>query len=85
MTIEKPKRTLIGKICKYSFIGFNLLMLYAVVTGIDFAAEEMTNSEGAAEEIGTAVGAGIGAMMLIIIWVTGDIILGIFTFLTRAK
>ena len=52
--------------------------------GMDAATEGMdTMSE--AEQAGTAIGAGIGGMLVVSIWVFGDIILGLFVLFTRPK
>lgn len=82
--LRKPKRGFIGQLFKWSFILFNLLMAYALFAGMGAATEGMeVMSE--AERAGAAVGTGLGAMMLISIWVFGDIILGLFVLFTRPK
>jgi amino acid transporter len=80
----KPERGFFGKIIKWGFIGFNLLMVFWFVTGIG-AATEGIEAMSEAEQAGTAIGAGIGAAMILGIWVFGDIILGLFVLFTRPK
>ncbi len=83
--LRKPKRTLFGKIVKFTFIAFNILMLLWLVFGVGSAAETIEQAGSEAEQAGAAIGTGLGAMMIIIIWVAGDVILGLMTLLTRAK
>lgn len=74
-----------GKIVKWSFIGFNVLMLLWLVTGVGGAAENIDNAGSEAERAGAAIGTGLGAMVIIFIWLVGAVILGLMTMLTRAK
>lgn len=84
-TLRKPKRTLMGKLIKYTFIGFNILMLIWFISGMGGAAEVVESANSEAEQAGAAVGAGIGAMFILFIWAIGDLILGLFVLLTRPK
>lgn len=83
--IEKPKRSLFGKIVKYTFIGFNILMLVWFIGGMASASKGIENATTEAEQAGAAIGAGLGAIFIIFIWIAGAVILGIMAFLTRAK
>ncbi|RPD96068.1 hypothetical protein BBB56_19440 [Candidatus Pantoea deserta] len=83
--VRKPKRSLFGKIVKAVFIIFNIFMLYSVFTGMGASGEVINNAASDAERAGAALGAGMGAMMLGILWVVGDIIIGMLVFLTRPK
>lgn len=83
--IEKPKRSLFGKIVKYTFIGFNILMLVWFIGGMASASKGIENATTEAEQAGAAIGTGLGAMFIIFIWIAGAVILGIMAFLTRAK
>lgn len=85
MEQQKPKRTLFGKIIKWMFIGFNLLMLIWLVGGVGGAAKQVERAGSEAAQAGAAIGTGIGAMLIIFIWVAGAILLGILTLLTRPK
>ena len=73
------KRSIAGHIARVLFWGFNILMLFSIVSGYNSATEEGIENMSNAEAIGT----GIGVTMVMIIWVLGDIILGLFYFFTR--
>jgi hypothetical protein len=83
--VKKPQRGIIGKIFKYTFIAFNILMLIWLIMGVGGATSTLTPTSTDAEKAGTAIGTGIGAMLIIFLWVAGDIILGLLTYFTRAK
>jgi len=82
--INKPKRGLFGKLFKWSFIGFNVLMLLWMVTGMS-AASNATVATSEAGRTGAAVGTAIGAGLVLGIWVMGDIILGLLVLFTRPR
>jgi hypothetical protein len=82
--INKPKRGIFGKIIKWSFIIFNILMLWWMIASVGTSTEGM-EAMNEAQKAGTAIGAGLGAMMIMTVWVIGDIILGLFVLFTRAK
>ncbi len=82
--LRKPKRSFFGKIVKWGFILFNILMVVWLVGGMNAATEGM-QAMSEAEQAGAAIGTGIGAMMILVIWVFGDIILGLFFLFTRPK
>jgi len=75
--IRKSERTFFGKLVKWSFIGFNVLMLIWMISGVNGTSDASSN----AEKIGT----GIGVMLLLMIWVFGDIILGLMVLFTKPK
>lgn len=83
--LRKPQRTLFGKIIKYTFIGFNILMLIWFIGGMSSATESISQTTNDAEQAGAAIGTGLGAMMIIFIWLAGDCILGLMTLFTRPK
>jgi len=82
--LKKPKRSLFGKLCLWTFIAFNLLMVFWIVGGVSGNVENM-ETMSSAEQTGAAIGTGLGVAMLIALWVAGDFILGLFTFFTRPK
>ncbi len=84
LQLRKPQRTFFGKLIKWSFIGFNVLMAIWLFAGMNAATEGMS-SMSSAQQAGTAIGTGIGAMLVLSIWVIGDIILGLFVLFTRPK
>lgn len=82
--LRKLKRGLFGKLCLWSFYGWNIICVLWIVFGIQGATEgiEQMNEYEAA---GTAIGTGIGVTMILILWVIGDIITGLLALLTRPK
>lgn len=84
--LRKAKRSIFGKIIKWIFIGFNILMTLWLIDGTCAVSKTVSNlPSSGVEQAGAAIGTGIAAMMLFTIWVIGDIILGILTLLTRPK
>jgi hypothetical protein len=82
---EVSDRTVIGKIIKYLFIAFNILMAIILITGSMGAAEGMQKTASDAEVAGAAIGTAIGVGSILFLWVVGDIILGLFVLFTRRK
>jgi len=83
--LNEAQRSFFGKIIKWAFIIFNVIMLIWVIAGGGAASDVVNNAGSDAEAAGAAIGAGLGAMMLFTVWVIGDIILGIFVLFTRPK
>lgn len=81
--LRKPKRSLFGKLCLWSFYIWNALMILWIVSGLNEVSNIETSSD--VEQAGVAIGAGIGMTIIITIWVVGDIITGLFALLTRPK
>lgn len=77
--IRKPKRGVFGIIFKWLFIGFNLFMAVAMWNGMS-AVGQLDNGNP-----GTALGAGVGFAMILVIWALGAVILGLLTIITRAR
>jgi hypothetical protein len=82
--LRKPKRGFFGKVFKWLFILFNLFMAFWLFSGMGAATESMDALSGA-EKTGAAIGTGIVAMLILGVWVIGDIILGIFVLFTRPR
>lgn len=82
--LRKLKRGFFGKLVKWSFIGFNIFMAIWLISGLSASTEGFQQMSDA-EQMGAAVGTGLGAAMVIGIWVVGDFILGLFVLLTRPK
>jgi high-affinity nickel permease len=82
---EVSDRTTFGNLMKWIFIGFNILMIVWVIAGFSAASDSMQNTVNEAEQAGAAIGTTIGMGMLMIFWVLGDIILGMFVLFTRRK
>lgn len=87
---EISDRTLMGKIFKYTFIVFNVLMLFALFKGCSAASEGITNASVGSEypdaaTAGATIGAGLAMGTLLFLWLVGDVILGLFVLFTRRK
>jgi hypothetical protein len=87
---EVSDRTLMGKVIKYLFIAFNVLMLFAFLKGCAFSSENITNAGTGSEypdaaTAGATIGAGLALGTLLFLWLVGDVILGLFVLFTRRK
>lgn len=87
---EVSDRTLIGKIFKYTFIGFNVLMLLLFFKGCAVSSDAITNAGAQSEyadaaTAGATIGAGLAMGSLLFLWVVGDVVLGLFVLFTRRK
>lgn len=82
--LRKAKRGFFGKLFKWGFVLFNILMVLWLYGGMHSATKGMENLSGA-EHAGAAIGTGIGAAIILVIWVVGDVILGLFVLFTRPK
>lgn len=83
--LRKPERTVLGKIIKFLFIGFNVVMLgiFLLVFFISFTETAESDKLG---EKAILLGMGLYAgFAMLAIWIPGTLILGLFTFLTRPK
>lgn len=83
--LRKAVRSFFGKVCKWSFIIFNVLMLIWIITGVGGAANHASQIQGESARAGAAIGTGIGIMLILALWVMGDIILGLLVLFTRPK
>jgi hypothetical protein len=81
---RKPKRSFFGKVVKWGFALFNILMLAWIVGGMSSVTQGAA-AMSQAEKVGAVVGAGIGVAVLLGLWVAGDVILGCFVLFTRPK
>jgi hypothetical protein len=80
---EKRERSIVGQLVKWTFVGFNLLMLVWIFGGLHVVSKIQTHS--AAEKLGSAIGTTIGVTLLLILWALGDLILGILVLVTRGN
>jgi hypothetical protein len=81
--IRIPRRSFFGKVFKWGFVLWNVLMLWWLVSGMSAASD--VKATGEAEEAGRAVGAVLGGGIIIAIWVAGSVILGLLVLFTRPK
>lgn len=82
--LRKPKRGFFGKLFKWTFVGFNILMTFWLFSYWGVVGE-MANAGDGATRAGATIGGTIGTGMLFGLWVFGDIILGLFVLFTRPK
>lgn len=82
---EVSDRSAFGKLVKWVFIIFNVVMLVWVIAGFGVAGDAMDQTVNEAERAGAAIGSTIGIGLIIMLWALGDIILGIIVLLTRRK
>ena len=68
--LRKLKRGFFGKIVKWSFIAFNIVMALWLFGGMNAATEGM-NAMSDAEKAGAAIGTGLGVAMILSVWVFG--------------
>jgi len=84
MRLRKPKRGFFGKVFKWLFILFNIIMVFWLIS-YWIQIGDLVTGKSEMEQAGTAIGATIGTGMLAMIWVFGDVILGILVLFTRAR
>ncbi|MBA4053015.1 MAG: hypothetical protein C0472_14290 [Erythrobacter sp.] len=82
---EVSDRTTFGKIVKWVFIIFNVLMLIWMVSSCAAVGDISANAANDAERAGAAIGAGLGVTFLLFVWGVGDVILGLFVLFTRRR
>jgi len=80
---EVRKRGFFGWVFLLLFLGFNLLMLLWLVAGVSAVAD--MDAAGDAESAGRAVGGAIGFGIILFLWVSGSVILGLLALLTRGR
>lgn len=80
---EKRQRTIFGKLMKWIFIGFNLLMLMWFIDAATRISQMTVDSD--AGRVGQAIGATLGFSVLFGVWIMGAILLGLFVLLTRGN
>lgn len=85
MVETRMPRGIFGKLVKWTFILFNIVMVFWLFAGMNSASDRMADMASDAEQIGYAVGTGLGAAMIIGLWIAGVIILTPVLFLTRGK
>ncbi|MBS7812656.1 hypothetical protein [Roseococcus pinisoli] len=82
--VARAPRSVFGRICKWTFVGFNLLMLVLLLTNCAVVIPYLGS-----EDPDVAMGAGLfGAMLAAGIWMAwpvGAVVLGVLTLLTRGR
>ncbi len=85
MIESRLPRSFFGKLVKGSFIFFNIIMGFWLFAGLNNASEKMAGMASEAEQIGASIGTGLGAALIVGVWMAGVIILTPVLFLTRGK
>ncbi len=82
--LRKPKRGFFGKLFKFCFVLFNILMI-AWLFSYWGSVSEMASTGSEASKTGAAIGGTIGTGLIFGLWFFGDFILGLFVLFTRPK
>ncbi|AJA08851.1 Putative membrane protein [Sphingopyxis fribergensis] len=82
---EVSDRTFFGKLMKWLFIGFNIIMFLWMASSCAAVSDVSAGAVNDAERAGAAIGAGLGMTFLLFVWGIGDVILGMFVLFTRRK
>ena len=83
--LRKLKRGFFGKIFKFLFIAFNILMAVWLFSYFGVVSDVTKGASSGAEQAGAAIGGALGTGMLLFLWGIGDLILGLFVLFTRPK
>lgn len=83
--LRKLKRGFFGKLFKFLFVVFNILMILWLFSYFSSISDLSKTTSSSAEQAGTAIGATIGTGMLLFLWGFGDIILGLLVLFTRPR
>ena len=83
--LRKAKRGFFGKIFKWSFVLFNLLMFLWIIFVIFVYGDSATSTNDGIEQAANVVAGSMWIGASVTVWVIVDIILGIFVLLTRPK
>lgn len=83
--IEKRKRGFFGWIFLILFWAFNVIMLLWMILGINASADLAATTTSEAEAAGAAIGSAIGFGLVLMLWVIGAGLLGLFVMMTRGR
>jgi hypothetical protein len=83
--IEKRQRGFFGWIFLILFWAFNAIMLLWMIGGIMATSDLAATTTNDAERAGAAIGSAIGFGMILMLWVIGAGLLGLFVMMTRGK
>jgi hypothetical protein len=75
-------------IFRWVFLAIQVIFLIWIIAGASSASDNCNGKTGDALnacQAGTAVGAGIGVIVIVFLWVAVDLILGITYFIVRKK
>jgi hypothetical protein len=83
--LKKLKRSFFGKLIKWSFILFNIIMVLWIFGAVSGGGDVVDNAATDAEAAGAALGTAMGTGILMILWLVGDVVLGLFVLFTHPK
>jgi hypothetical protein len=83
--IEIRKRGIVGWITLIVFLAWNFLMVFWLVTAISATNEVIAQAGGAAERAGGQIGQGLGIGALLLLWLIGAVITGLFALIFRGR
>lgn len=82
---EVRKRGVFGKLVKWSFVLFNVLMAVWLISYWGQVGDVYQEAGSEAGQAGAAIGGTIGTTLLLFVWLAGAVILGLLTLFTRGK
>lgn len=82
--VEHRKRGFFGHVFKWGFVGWNLLMVFWLGSYL-VEVVPLIESDSNAGRAGATVGTTIGVSLIMMLWMAGAVILGLFVLLTRGK
>lgn len=85
ITIERRKRNLFGWFFIVLFWIVNVIFAYSFFGSMQEQAKFINNTKDDIELAGAVIGTTLGYYMILSIWLTVALILGIFVLLTRGK
>lgn len=80
--LRKATRSGFAKLVKWAYLGFNVIMPIWLISAMS-AATEGVELMSEAEQAGAAIGTGIGAMIIFVIWGAGAVVGGVVMLVTR--
>ncbi len=83
--VEERQRGVFGKIIKWLFIIFNVLMLTWLGSYWMDLGDMSQNLSNDFERASLGIGGTIGTGLVLSVWLFGDLFLGLFVLLTRGK
>jgi hypothetical protein len=85
VTESKRKRSFFGWFIVAAFWGWQLLMGLWLLLAVSSTSDLYSHSRNAVEQAGTAIGATVGVMLILTIWVLISLLLGLMLLFTRGK
>jgi hypothetical protein len=85
ITTHVRKRGVFGKLFKWGFVLFNILMAIWFFGGLFSVGGQVASETSTARQVGGAIGVTLGLTMVVGLWLVGDLILGVLALATRGK